>query len=82
MSVANIGNIIALLVASDNVKDVTPGFTNVMAPTLISRLMLNLRDPSVSVPAAASFPPLSRPSAFASTRGSPGVETTTTAQYP
>ncbi|KAI6158557.1 hypothetical protein EDD17DRAFT_1002047 [Pisolithus thermaeus] len=82
MSVANIGNIIALLVASDNVKDVTPGFTNIVSATLISRLMLNLRDPSVSVPAAASFPPLSRPSAFASTRGSPGVETTTTAQYP
>ncbi|KAI6132632.1 hypothetical protein EDD16DRAFT_1514736 [Pisolithus croceorrhizus] len=29
MSAANIGNITALLVASDNVKDVTPGFTNV-----------------------------------------------------
>ncbi|KAI6104294.1 hypothetical protein F5141DRAFT_180595 [Pisolithus sp. B1] len=82
MSAANIGNITALLVASDNVKDVTPGFTNVISATMISRLMLNLRDSSISVSAAASFPPLSRPSAFALTRGLPGIETTTTAQYP
>ncbi|KAI6159147.1 hypothetical protein EDD17DRAFT_1616089 [Pisolithus thermaeus] len=79
MSAANIGNITALL---DNVKDVTPGFTNVISATMISRLMLNLRDSSISVSAAASFPPLSRPSAFALTRGLPGIETTTTAQYP
>jgi len=32
---------------------------------MISRLMLNLRDPSITVTAATSFPPLSHASMFA-----------------
>ncbi|KAI6142602.1 hypothetical protein BKA82DRAFT_1003386 [Pisolithus tinctorius] len=77
MSIANLGNIITLLVVNDNVKNIAPSFTNIISATMISRLMLNLRDPSVAGRAVASFPPLSHPSAFASTRGLPGVETTT-----
>ncbi|KAI6011343.1 hypothetical protein EDC04DRAFT_2609930 [Pisolithus marmoratus] len=53
MSAANIANIITVVVASNNLKLVTPGFT--------SMLMLNLRDPSIVGSAAASFPPLSHP---------------------
>ncbi|KAI5997281.1 hypothetical protein F5J12DRAFT_852033 [Pisolithus orientalis] len=75
MSVVNIGNIVTLL---DGIKDVASGITNVISVTMISRLMLNLRDPSIVGPAVAAFPPLSHPSAFATTRGLPGVETTVT----
>ncbi|KAI6041115.1 hypothetical protein EDC04DRAFT_2672010 [Pisolithus marmoratus] len=78
MSVANTSNIITLLVASDNLKNITPGLTNAISATMIGRLMLNLRDPSIAGSAAASFPPLSHPSAFAMTYGLPGVETTAT----
>ncbi|KAI6142603.1 hypothetical protein BKA82DRAFT_4189048 [Pisolithus tinctorius] len=75
MSAANLGNIIALL---DNVKNIADSFTSIISATMISRLMLNLRDPSIAGPAVAAFPPLSHPSAFATTRGLPGTETTTT----
>lgn len=78
MSVANVGNIVTLLLANDGIKDVASGITNVVSVTMISRLMLNLRDPSIVGPAVATFPPLSHPSAFATTRGLPGVETTAT----
>lgn len=78
MSAANLGNIIALLVANDNVKNIADSFTSIISATMISRLMLNLRDPSIAGPAVAAFPPLSHPSAFATTRGLPGTETTTT----
>lgn len=76
MSAANIGNIITILVASENIKNAASGFTNVISATMISRLMLNLRDPTIVGPAVTSFPPLSHPSAFATRRGLPGIETT------
>ncbi|KAI6038347.1 hypothetical protein EDC04DRAFT_1991441 [Pisolithus marmoratus] len=76
MSAANIGNIITLLVARDNVKYVAASFANIISATMINRLMLNLRDPSIVWSAAASFPPLSHPSAFATKWKLPGVETT------
>ncbi|KAI6012061.1 hypothetical protein BKA83DRAFT_4369462 [Pisolithus microcarpus] len=73
MSAANIGNIITIL---ENIKKAAIGFTNVISATMISRLMLNLRDPTIVGSAVTSFPPLSHPSAFATTRGLPGIETT------
>ncbi|KAI6006757.1 hypothetical protein EDC04DRAFT_3095580 [Pisolithus marmoratus] len=75
MSAANIGNIITLLVARNNVKNVAVSFINIISATMISRLMLNLRDPSIVGPTPASFPPLSHLSAFATKQGLPGVET-------
>ncbi|KAI6040474.1 hypothetical protein EDC04DRAFT_1488509 [Pisolithus marmoratus] len=62
MSAANIANIITVVVASNNLKLVTPGFTSIISAMMI----------------AASFPPLSHPSAFAMTHGLPGAETTAT----
>lgn len=76
MSAANIGNIITILVANENIKKAAIGFTTVISATMISRLMLNLRDPTIVGSAVTSFPPLSHPSAFATTRGLPGIETT------
>ncbi|KIJ15386.1 hypothetical protein PAXINDRAFT_133930 [Paxillus involutus ATCC 200175] len=45
MTCANVGNIIAFSVAVPLKKSIATGFTNVLSATLISRLMLNLREP-------------------------------------
>ncbi|KAI6038348.1 hypothetical protein EDC04DRAFT_1992096 [Pisolithus marmoratus] len=73
MSAANVGNIVTLLVAN-NVAD---SFTSAISAIMISRLMLNLRDPSIAGSATTTFPPLSHPSAFATKRELSGIETTT-----
>ncbi|KAI6006758.1 hypothetical protein EDC04DRAFT_976030 [Pisolithus marmoratus] len=78
MSAANVGNIVTLLVANNNVKNVADSFTSAISAIMISRLMLNLRDPSIAGSPSATFPPLSHPSAFATKRGLSGIETTTT----
>ncbi|KAL4068448.1 hypothetical protein V8B97DRAFT_2024728 [Scleroderma yunnanense] len=58
---ANIVNIAVLL---DAVKSVPGNFTNVISSLMISRLMLNLRDPNITT-TTSSFPPLSHASMFA-----------------
>ncbi|KAL4073434.1 hypothetical protein J3A83DRAFT_4411168 [Scleroderma citrinum] len=45
---ANVVNIIVLLIATNSVKAVACTFVNVISSTLVSRLMLNLRDPGVT----------------------------------
>ncbi|KAL4073436.1 hypothetical protein J3A83DRAFT_2536084 [Scleroderma citrinum] len=50
----NIANITILLVATNSLKGVASDFVNVISATLISRLMLNLRDPRATDPMDSS----------------------------
>ncbi|KAK7678692.1 hypothetical protein QCA50_018274 [Cerrena zonata] len=45
MGVANLSNIVTFLIGAPLVKGISTVFTNVLAITLMSRLMLNIRDP-------------------------------------
>ncbi|KAH8101874.1 hypothetical protein BXZ70DRAFT_932266, partial [Cristinia sonorae] len=47
MAGANLGNIITFIICSPGLKGVPTILTNVLSTTLISRLMLNIRDPKV-----------------------------------
>ncbi|KAL4073432.1 hypothetical protein J3A83DRAFT_2534154 [Scleroderma citrinum] len=44
----NVANITVLLVGTNFTKGVTGSFTNVISSIMISRLMLNLRDPKIA----------------------------------
>ncbi|KIM64919.1 hypothetical protein SCLCIDRAFT_601509 [Scleroderma citrinum Foug A] len=61
----NVANITVLLVATNSIKSFLGPFTNIISSVMISRLMLNLRDPSITVSKTTSFPPLSHASMFA-----------------
>ncbi|KIM64921.1 hypothetical protein SCLCIDRAFT_1213034 [Scleroderma citrinum Foug A] len=62
---ANAANIAVLLVATNSINTVLGPFTNIISSVMISRLMLNLRDPSITATITTSFPPLSHASMFA-----------------
>lgn len=47
MAGANLGNIVTFILCSPGLKGVPTIFTNVISTTLISRLMLNIRDPKL-----------------------------------
>ncbi|KIM64880.1 hypothetical protein SCLCIDRAFT_599807 [Scleroderma citrinum Foug A] len=47
MGSVNVVNVTVLLAATNSLKGVTSSFTNVASATLLPRLMLNLRDPTV-----------------------------------
>ncbi|KAI6142615.1 hypothetical protein BKA82DRAFT_1003370 [Pisolithus tinctorius] len=76
MTSANVANITAFLVATTSpTKSLLAGFTNVISSTMISRLMLNLRDPKIlmySQPAT----PMDHSSNFCSYYDSPMLLTT------
>ncbi|KAH7924939.1 hypothetical protein BV22DRAFT_1129445 [Leucogyrophana mollusca] len=56
MTLANVGNIATLLLADPTSKGAGSTITNIISGTMISRLMLNLRDPKIT--ATKSFPKL------------------------
>lgn len=73
---ANIANIAMLLVAMNPLQSLLGPFTNIISSLMISRLMLNLRDPSITVTTTTSFPPLSHASMFTTpARDTGGVST-------
>jgi hypothetical protein len=47
LTVANLANILTFLLAAPISKGVTSTFSNIISATMISRLMLNLRDPKI-----------------------------------
>ncbi|KAH7912631.1 hypothetical protein BJ138DRAFT_1100129 [Hygrophoropsis aurantiaca] len=57
MTAANVGNILTFLLAAPAARASGSTITNILSATMISRLMLNLRDPKIT--AAKSFPKLS-----------------------
>ncbi|KIM63142.1 hypothetical protein SCLCIDRAFT_1214447 [Scleroderma citrinum Foug A] len=59
MCAANVANVIVLLAATSPLKGVSSSLTNVISAILISRLMLNLRDPKTTNPTGYSVYPLS-----------------------
>ncbi|KAL4068455.1 hypothetical protein V8B97DRAFT_827850 [Scleroderma yunnanense] len=52
MTVMNIANITTFLVANPNLKSIFSSPTNMICSTMISRLMMNIRDPSNEVSAS------------------------------
>ncbi|KAI0927527.1 hypothetical protein AcV5_008041 [Taiwanofungus camphoratus] len=49
LAASNAANILTFLLADPSAKGINTTLTNVLSATLISRLMLNLRDPSIRV---------------------------------
>ncbi|KIM64893.1 hypothetical protein SCLCIDRAFT_600225 [Scleroderma citrinum Foug A] len=69
MCAANVANVTVLLAATNSLKGFAAPLTNVTSAILISRLMLNLRDPKVTNQIGSSLHPLSHANmVFASPR--------------
>ncbi|CAL1708992.1 unnamed protein product [Somion occarium] len=62
MAIANLSNIITFVISKPLVKGISTTFTNVLATTLMSRLMLNIRDPKLLREQHADWSNSARPS--------------------